>query len=114
MEAAVRNYADVEKEQLGVVFACERFHTYGRKTIVDTDHCPLVAISRKHMCDASPVLQRLLLRIQKYDLNLEYTRGRSTLGKGRKRHILLETYSISPDSRLLALSRYCTSLELVV
>ena len=78
MTAAERNYAQIEKEQLGVVFACERFHVYiyVRRVIVETDHCPLIAISRKHLCDAPPRLQRLLLRIQKYDLKLEYTPGK--------------------------------------
>ena len=78
MTAAERNYAQIEKEQLGVVFACERFHVYiyGRRVIVETDHCPLIAISRKHLRDAPPRLQRLLLRIQKYDLTLEYTPGK--------------------------------------
>ena len=39
---AEKNYAQIEKEQLGVVFACERFHVYiyGRKVIVETDHQP--------------------------------------------------------------------------
>ena len=78
MTAAERNYAQIEKEQLGVVFACERFHVYiyGRSVIVETDHNPLIAISKKHLCDAPPRLQRLLLRIQKYDLKLEYTPGK--------------------------------------
>ena len=78
MTAAERNYAQIEKEQLGVVFACERFHVYiyGRIVIVETDHSPLIAISKKHLCDAPPRLQRLLLRIQKYDLKLEYTPGK--------------------------------------
>ena len=78
MTAAERNYAQIAKEQLGVVFVCERFHVYiyGRRVIVETDHCPLIAISRKHLCDAPPRLQRLLLRIQKYDLKLEYTPGK--------------------------------------
>ena len=91
MEAAGRNYADVEKEQLGVVFACERFHTYGRRTIVETDHCPLVAISRTHLGDASPILQRLLLRIQKYDLNLEYTPGNLRVIRHIVKSVLAET-----------------------
>ena len=78
MTAAERNYAQIEKEQFGVVFACERFHVYiyGRSVIVETDHNPLIAISKKHLCDAPPRLQRLLLRIQKYDLKLEYTPGK--------------------------------------
>ena len=42
MTKAEKNYATIEKEQLGVVFACERFHVYiyGRKTTVETDHLP--------------------------------------------------------------------------
>ena len=80
MEYASRSMtaAQIEKEQLGVMFAFDRFHVYiyGRRVIVETDHCPLIAISRKHLCDAQPRLLRLLLRIQKYDLKLEYTPGK--------------------------------------
>ena len=78
MTTAEKNYAQIEKEQLGVVFTCERFHVYiyGRKVIVETDHQPLIAITKKQLCDAPPILQRLLLRIQKYDLMLEYTPGK--------------------------------------
>ena len=78
MTEAEKNYATIEKEQLGIVFACERFlvHIYGRKTSVETDHMPLISISKKQLCDAPPRLQRLLLRIQKYDLTLEHTPGK--------------------------------------
>ena len=78
MTKAEKNYATIEKEQMGVVFACERFHVYiyGRKTTVETDQLPLISISKKQLCDAPPRLQRLLLRIQKYDLTLEHTQGK--------------------------------------
>ena len=78
MTSAERNYAQIEKEQLGVVFACERFHSYiyGRTTNVETDHLPLIAISKKPLCDAPPRLQRLLLRLQKYNCTLSYTPGK--------------------------------------
>ena len=78
MTSAERNYTQIEKEQLGVVFACERFHTYiyGREVTVETDHRPLISISTKQFCDAPPRLQRLLLRIQRYSLTLEYTPGK--------------------------------------
>lgn len=42
-----QNYAQIEKECLSIVFACQRFHhyLYGRETITaETDHKPLVTI----------------------------------------------------------------------
>ena len=67
-----QNYAMIEKELLGVVFGCERFHShaYGRSITVETDHKPLIAINNKPLCYAPPRLQRLMLRIQKYDLEM--------------------------------------------
>ena len=54
--AAERNYAQIEKEQLRVVFACERFHsyTYGCNFTVETDHKPFIAMSQKPACVAPP------------------------------------------------------------
>ena len=78
MTRTEQNYAQIEKEMLGVTFARERFdcYVYGREFVVETDHKPLIAISRKPLCDAPPRLQRLLLRVQKYDLTLEYVPGK--------------------------------------
>ena len=43
-------YAQIEKELLAVVYACERFHqyTFGRQITVLTDHRPLEAIIKKN------------------------------------------------------------------
>ena len=43
-------YAQIEKECLPIVFSLERFHqyTFGRNTIVNTDHKPLETIVKKH------------------------------------------------------------------
>ncbi len=78
MIAAESNYAQIEKEILGVVFGCENFHEYmyGREVIVETDHKPLFAISTKALGDAQPRIQRLLLRLQKYHLTFEFTPGK--------------------------------------
>ena len=41
---AETRYAQIEKELLSIVFACDRFHTYvyGRKEVnIETDHKPL-------------------------------------------------------------------------
>lgn len=42
-------YSQIEKEALGLVFGCERFHhlTCGRHILLETDHSPLVALSKK-------------------------------------------------------------------
>jgi len=81
LTVAERNYAQIEKELLAIVFACEKFshYVYGRKTIVQSDHKPLEAIFRKPICDTSPRLQRMLLRLLKFQLTIEYLPGSKML-----------------------------------
>jgi len=71
------NYAQIEKE-LSIVFACNKFHKYiyGFPTDVQTDHQPLEAIIKKPLHKVSPRLQRMLLRLQKYELTLKYVKGK--------------------------------------
>ena len=77
MTQCEQHYAQIEKETLAIVFACERFHeyTYGKRVIVRTDHKPLGAIFSKPINKAPPRIQRFLLRLQKYDLQVEFTPG---------------------------------------
>ena len=73
-----QQYAQVEKECLAIVFACERFNQYlqGRASItVDTDHKPLVPIFTKPIYNAPKRLQRMLMRLQKYSLRVQYCPG---------------------------------------
>ena len=78
LSTSEQNYAMIEKELLSVVFCGEQFHShvYGRSITVETDHKPLIAINNKPLCDASLRLQRMMLRIQKYDLEMIYTPGK--------------------------------------
>ena len=71
-------YANIERELLGVVYGCERFHTYlyGRSFTVHTDHKPLESIHLKHLMSAPPRLQRMLLRLQPYNLTIKYKPGK--------------------------------------
>ena len=67
---AESRYAQIEKELLSVVFACERFDTYlyGRDIVhVKTDHQSLAAICKKDLSSAPKRLQRTLLRFQRYN-----------------------------------------------
>ena len=74
-------YANIERLLLAVVYGCERFHTYiyGSIVVVETDHKPLEMISLKILTSAPSTLQRMLLRIQDYDMTIKYRPGRDML-----------------------------------
>ena len=74
-------YANIECELLNVVARVEKFHTfcYGSSTIVLSDHKPLASIVRKDLINAPPRLQRLLLRLQKYNVSIWYKPGKSMM-----------------------------------
>lgn len=76
---AEQNYAQIEKELLACVYACEKFYSYiyGKNdVIVETDHKPLVNIIRKPIADAPARLQRMLLRLQLYTFKMVYKPGK--------------------------------------
>lgn len=76
---AEESYAQIEKELLACVYACEKFYAYiyGRCDItIETDHKPLVSIISKPIASAPARLQRMLLRLQPYSFKLVYTPGK--------------------------------------
>ena len=70
--------AQIEKELLSVIFGLERFHqyTYGRRVNVQTDHKPLEMIVLKPLHRAPKRLQRMLMRLQTYDVMVSYHQGK--------------------------------------
>ena len=72
-----RNYSQIEKELLAQVFGVERNdqYVYGRKVVQWSDHKPLETISKKPLATAPKRLQRLLLRLQQYDVEIRYKSG---------------------------------------
>ncbi|XP_064637858.1 uncharacterized protein K02A2.6-like [Lineus longissimus] len=77
LTSAERNYAHIEKELLTIVYATKKFHqyTYGRKVIVESDHRSLESIQRKPLLSAPKRLQRMLLSLQAYDIEIKYKKG---------------------------------------
>ena len=78
MTQTEQNYAQIEKELLAVVFACEKFnhYIYARKNVaVESDHKPLETIFKKPIHSSPKRVQRMRLRLQNYDLKVEYKRG---------------------------------------
>ena len=67
---AEQRYSQIEKELLAQVFGLEYYphYTFGRRVILWTDHKPLISIYKKPLASAPKCLQRLLLRLQQYDV----------------------------------------------
>ena len=71
-------YAQIEKELLAIMFACDRFeaYIYGRDRVsIESDHKPLEMIVMKPFSSAPKRLQRMLLQLQKYTLDVKYKKG---------------------------------------
>ena len=71
-------YANIERELLAIVFACQCFSTYllRRSFIAENDHKPLEMIAMKNLANAPPRLQRMLLELQRYDVTIKYRPGK--------------------------------------
>uniref|UniRef100_A0AAR2JIE4 ribonuclease H n=1 Tax=Pygocentrus nattereri TaxID=42514 RepID=A0AAR2JIE4_PYGNA len=81
LSSTERGYAPIEKECLAIVFGMEKFHqyTYGRQVTVQSDHKPLENILKKPLLSGPKRLQRMLLRLQKYSVQVTYVPGRDML-----------------------------------
>ena len=75
---AETRYANIERELLAIVFACQRFSTYllGRSFVAESDHRPREMIAMKNLANAPPCLQRMLLELQRYDVTIKYQPGK--------------------------------------
>ena len=73
-----QRYAQIEREMLAIAFGAERFHQYiyGREVDVQSDHKPLEVIMKKPLSSAPARIQRLFMRLQKYQVNVQYRPGK--------------------------------------
>lgn len=87
-----RNYAQIEKELLAVLFACVHFDQLiigNAKTVVKTDHKPLINIMKKPLLKAPKRLQHMLLNLQRYNIQLQFVSG--------KENVLADAISRAPE-----------------
>lgn len=66
LTATERNYAQIEKELLAILFACIRFDQLivgNLKAVINTDHKPLLNIFEKPLLSAPRRLQHMLLSL---------------------------------------------------
>lgn len=64
-----------------ICYGLNKFHEYifGKKVTVETDHQPLISIFKKPLNKCPARLQRMLIQIQKYDIEVKYKRGKDLL-----------------------------------
>ena len=77
LNSAQRNYSQIQKEALSIIFALSKYHhyLYGRKFILVTDHKPLLSLFGP--CSETPKLAanrlaRWALTLSQYDYTIEY------------------------------------------
>ena len=88
LTAVERRYAQIEKEALSVVWACERFHNYllGIEFTLQTDHKPLLYIYNR-VNRLSARVERWLLRLQPCKFNLQHVKGTDNIADSLSRLI---------------------------
>ena len=99
-----QHYAQIEKETLAIVYGAEKFehYIYGRKVVVETDHKPLQSIMKKNLQMAPKRLQSMMLRLQKFDLEVTYKKGAQMyLADTLSRAYLSQTTSEPLDEQVL-------------
>ncbi|KFM78222.1 Retrovirus-related Pol polyprotein from transposon 17.6, partial [Stegodyphus mimosarum] len=94
-----KNYAQIEKELLAITFGCSKFHQYiyGKRITVETDHRPLESITKKPLFKAPQRLQRMLLNLQKYDLDVRYKKRKDLLTADTLSRVYLNTTEEDSD-----------------
>ena len=77
---AEEKYAQIEKEALGITWACERFSEYlvGMHFKVETDHKPLVSLlGNKDLEELPPRIQRFKMRLMRFTFAIYHTPGKN-------------------------------------
>ncbi|PIO61805.1 reverse transcriptase, partial [Teladorsagia circumcincta] len=103
---AQKNYSQIEKEALALIFAVQKFHrfVYGRHFTLKTDHKPLVAIfgNKKGIpVYSANRLQRWATMLLNYDFAIEYVNTKD-FGQVDALSRLIASHSSTPKDYVIA------------
>jgi hypothetical protein len=90
LSAAERNYSQIHREALAIIFGIKKFHTYlyGRQFTLRTDHRPLVTIFGSKTDIPSTAAGRLIrwaLLLSGYQYDIEYVKSADNIADGLSR-----------------------------
>lgn len=94
-------YSTIERELLAIIWAVKHFrpYLYGRKFYIYTDHRPLVWL--QSLKDPSSKLTRWRLRLQDYDFELIYKKGKHNTNADALSRIKLNALGTGDDNQSL-------------
>ena len=83
-----QRYSQTEREGLAVLWACKHFHLYifGKPILVLTDHKPLLGLYNNPKAQLPVRMQNWALRLQPYQLTVQYRRGSDNPADYLSRH----------------------------
>ena len=81
LSEAESRYSNIEREILAACWSLKKFNHYvfSKKVVIETDHKPLESIWKKSIPSATPRLQRLLLKMAKYNVDMRYIQGKTNV-----------------------------------
>lgn len=83
-----QRYSQIEREALAVVYGCEKFHiyVYGQEFHILTDHKPLISMFNHPYSTTPARIERWILRLQQYRVQLIYRPGHDNPADYASRH----------------------------
>lgn len=93
-------WAPIEKELFAICVAVEKYHQfiYGRKIEIETDHKPLITIIKKDINKISWRLQRMVVKLMKYNVDVKYVPGSKLyIADYLSRHFITENSADDPS-----------------
>ena len=100
LNSAEKNYSTIEKELLSIVDSTKHFrpYLYGKKFTIETDHNPLVWLSK--IKEPNSRLTRWRLKLEEFDYQIKYKKGKENVVADALSRIevnALETDSVTPN-----------------
>ena len=109
---AEKQYSQIEKEALGIIFAVTKFHRYlhGRRFIVQTDHKPLITIFESKKGLSVYTANRLLhwgTILLNYNFKIEFLTSKNICHADRLSRLIPKNTEVFEDSIIATLRTNC-------